>query len=77
MWSTLVKRLVHLGPFALALLVLLGDAKPARADVRCFQDLRECYGRAAGRDSYWDMWLAGMDCELTFTDCTRRAIIGR
>jgi hypothetical protein len=58
-------------------LLVFSDAKPAQA-ASCFADLRDCYGRAATRDGgVWDMWAAGLDCELTFTDCTRRAIIGR
>ncbi|MBI3400139.1 MAG: hypothetical protein HY048_01865 [Acidobacteria bacterium] len=71
------KRLVQLAPAFLAALVFLSDARPARADITCFQDLRGCYVRAASADSWFGMWLMGMDCELAFTDCTRRAIVGR
>ena len=83
--STLMKRLVQLGPFVIVALVLLGGTKPAVAEdlygveeeIRCTQDLRSCYYRAAREDSWGDRWLSGLDCELTFVDCTRRAIIGR
>ena len=77
MASTLARRLLHLAPVIGAFVFLMSDARPARADVTCFQDLRTCYMRSAMADSYWNMWLMGMDCELGFTDCARRAIIGR
>ena len=74
---SVLKRLLHLAPVWLAIAFLLSDAKPARAEVTCFQDLRACYFRAALADSYWGAWLMGMDCELGLTECTRRAIFGR
>ena len=77
MKSTRTRRVLPIVPLLCALALLLADTKPAFADVECFQTLRDCYGRAATRDSYFDMWLAGMDCELAFTDCARRAILGR
>lgn len=77
MRSVIPKRLLQLMPMILAVILLLGDAKPARADIACFQNLHGCYMRAASADTYWGMWLMGMDCELAFTDCTRRALIGR
>jgi len=86
MGSTLVRRLVQLTPLVVVALVCLGGAAPLVADdaydieaaqIQCFQNLRDCYGRAARQDSWVDRWLAGLDCELEFTDCTRRAIIGR
>jgi hypothetical protein len=77
MKAPIVKRVVRLIPLLLVALIVLSDAKPAHA-AACFSDLRECYGRAAGRQGgIWDMWAGGLDCELTFTDCTRRALIGR
>lgn len=76
MKATMVKRLVRMVPVVLVVLVVFSDAKPAHAAM-CFSDLRDCYGRAAVREGFWDMWAAGLDCELTFTDCARRAIIGR
>ncbi|OFW13605.1 MAG: hypothetical protein A3F69_00525 [Acidobacteria bacterium RIFCSPLOWO2_12_FULL_66_10] len=76
MASTFARRLLHLAPIIGALVLLLADARPAQA-VMCFQDLDTCYYRAALADGYWGMWIMGLDCELTFVDCTRRAIIGR
>ena len=75
--STFQRRALHLAPIAGALVFLLSDARPARAAVSCFQDLRACYYRSAMADSYWAMWSMGMDCELGVTDCVRRALIGR
>jgi hypothetical protein len=77
MKATIVKQFVRTVAVLVAALVMLGEAKPAQA-ATCFADLRDCYGMAAARQGgVWDMWAAGLDCELTFTDCARRAIIGR
>jgi len=76
MFSSLT-RLSRAALIAGLVLIVLGVGKPARANITCFQDLRDCYGRAATRENWVDMWLAGLDCELAFTDCTRRALIGR
>ena len=73
---TFARRLLHFAPIVGALAFLLADARPAQA-VMCFQDLDACYFRAAQNDSYWTMWLVGLDCELSFVDCSRRAILGR
>ena len=70
-------RLVQAALIAGVVLIVLGVGTPAHADITCFQSLRDCYGRAATRENWVDMWLAGLDCELAFTDCTRRALIGR
>jgi hypothetical protein len=43
----------------------------------CTTDLADCYGRAAAIDSFWYRWAAGIDCELDYTDCVRRRLIGR
>lgn len=64
-------------PIALAVLFVLGESSPARAEANCFINLRDCYFKAANADSWINMWLIGMDCELDFTDCTRRAVLGR
>jgi hypothetical protein len=77
MASTFTRRLLHLAPVIAALVFLLTGASPARAEVACFQNLRSCYFRAAMAGTYWSMWSVGLDCELSFTDCARRAIIGR
>jgi len=68
---------LRFAPIGLAVLFVLGGSAPARAQVACTENLRLCYFRAAQTDSFWQMWAMGIDCELTFTDCTRRAIIGR
>ncbi len=72
-----LKQLLRLAPVIAAVVFLLSDATPVAAQARCFETLRDCYSSAAARYSIWDMWLAGLDCELGFVDCTRRAIIGR
>jgi hypothetical protein len=64
----------------LALVVLVGFAsapRPAMAQARCTGDLNDCYIAAAKVDSFWYRWAAGLDCELNYTDCVRRRIIGR
>jgi hypothetical protein len=70
-----MKRVLQLAPAIVAVALLLGVSRPAEAG--CFQNLAHCYQEAAGKSWWVDMWLAGLDCELDFTDCTRRAIIGR
>ena len=62
--------------FVLAFATLV-SAFPAPALAGCFEDLANCYYRAATRSSWGSRWLAGMDCELEFVNCTRKAIIGR
>jgi hypothetical protein len=77
MRSTFARRLLHVAPIIGALVLLLADPRPAQA-VMCFQNLEACYFHAAvTTSSYWTMWFMGLDCELGFIDCTRRAIIGR
>jgi hypothetical protein len=62
----------------LTLVVLAGfAAAPQPALAGCTTDLADCYGRAAGIDSFWYRWAAGIDCELDYTDCVRRRLIGR
>ena len=78
MKSTIAKRCLQLLPVMLAALLLLSDSQPAAAEnSRCFENLRDCYGRAATREGVWEMWAAGLDCELDLVDCVRRALIGR
>jgi hypothetical protein len=55
-------------------LMLLVDARAARAG--CVMDLWTCYHRAARYDTWWERTFAGIDCELDFTECTRRKIGG-
>ncbi|MGE5246380.1 MAG: hypothetical protein ACM3SQ_19315 [Betaproteobacteria bacterium] len=77
MSRTLTTRLLSLVPALLAAVLLLGTGRPAAANITCFQDLRDCYLKAAGRADWASRSLAGADCELAFIDCTRRAIFGR
>jgi hypothetical protein len=77
MSTGLVRRLVSLVPVLLAAVMLLADSRPASADITCFQNLRDCYLKAAGREDWVSRSLAGADCELAFVDCCRRALIGR
>ena len=62
----------------LALVVLAGfAASPRTATAGCTTDLLDCYGRAAAIDSFWYRTAAGIDCELDYTDCVRRRVLGR
>jgi hypothetical protein len=69
----MVKKMV------LALVVIAGFAaapRPASA-AACTTDLADCYVAAAKIDSFWYRWAGGLDCELNYTDCVRRRLIGR
>ena len=75
---TRVKRLLRLVPLSLVVVFVLSDSKPAAAAAGgCFIGLRDCWVSAALYADWLDMWLNGLDCELQFTDCFRRAMIGR
>ena len=52
------------------------NAVPSAAWAGCFQDLGACYVRASAHDSWVSRWLAGLDCELDFIECTRDKLIG-
>jgi hypothetical protein len=70
----MVKKMV------LAMVVIAGFAatpRPASAAVACTTDLADCYVAAAKIDSFWYRWAGGLDCELNYTDCVRRRLIGR
>jgi len=61
-----------------ALVVLAGfAAMPRPAIAGCATDLADCYDRASRVDSFWYRWASGIDCELNFTECVRRKVIGR
>jgi len=77
MATTLVKHAFRLAPVFIVVLVVVGAGTPAFAQARCAQTLRECYGRAATRQSVWEMWAAGVDCELDFVECARRVVVGK
>jgi len=74
---SLRQRVLHIVPLLLLALVLAAHAKPVLAadDYHCFEDLGTCYQRAATRDAWISMWLAGLDCELTLVHCVERAIV--
>ena len=62
----------------MAFVVLAGfAATPSPAIAGCTTDLGDCYARAAKVDSFWYRWAAGIDCELDYTECVRRKLIGR
>jgi len=67
----MVKKFVFLA------VILIGFAAPRSASAGCTVDLLDCYGRAAGIDSFWYRTAAGLDCELDYTDCVRRRLLGR
>ena len=76
--TTRLRQLLRLVPIVFGLAFVLGYSTPAHAQqIRCNEDLRICYFRAAQADSIWNMWAMGADCELTFVDCVRRALIGK
>jgi len=72
-----LRILLRVVPIAIVMTVVLAWSTPARAETTCVRDLTSCYQRAAGMGDWWSMWAYGLDCELGFVDCTRRAIIGR
>jgi hypothetical protein len=49
---------------------------PRMAVAGCMSDLGDCYVRAANVDGFWYRWAAGIDCELTYVDCTRTLLVG-
>ena len=57
----------------LVLLGLMADSRAAFAE-DCFINLRDCYERASREDWWGNMWLRGLDCEVTFVGCMRRAM---
>lgn len=61
---------------ALFAVFLLGSSQPSEAMVSCTTDLLDCYQSAAAIDSFWYRWAAGLDCELSFVECGRIAIMG-
>ena len=61
--------------FALVVLTgFLGSARPAMAG--CTLALVRCYERAAREDGFWIRWVEGLDCELEYTGCVRRVLLG-
>ena len=75
--SSTLKRAARLAPMFMVVVMMVGAGRPASAQVRCTESLRECYMEAATRQSVWAMWAAGVDCELSFVQCARRTVVGR
>jgi hypothetical protein len=73
--SARISRFLPLAPLALALALIVSSSRPVAAG--CFNGLESCYFAAALYSSWVDMWVAGLDCEVEFTSCMRRALIGR
>jgi hypothetical protein len=63
----------------MVLVALFGVPQRAQAqdDTACATNLLDCYNKTAKIDSVWYRWAGGIDCELRFTNCVRRALIGR
>ncbi len=74
-----MRHFLQLFPVVAAMLLVVGTRTPARAQegLRCFNGLRQCYGFAARKDDFWDMWAAGLECEIDFAACVRQEIVGR
>lgn len=62
--------------FLVLLLAAAFNAVPAEAFADCFGKLEQCFYEAAKLDSWLDRWLAGLDCELNFVECTRIKLVG-
>jgi hypothetical protein len=62
---------------AFVLTGLLAVPRPAMAaGGGCTTDLLDCYTRAAKIDSFWYRSAAGLDCEIDYTGCVRRRVLG-
>jgi|WetSurMetagenome_2_1015567.scaffolds.fasta_scaffold190839_2 hypothetical protein len=73
-WKT--RRRLHFTPLALAIGLLAGSSAPAHA-ANCFVGLAACYQESALAPDWMSMWLQGLDCELSLTNCIRIAVFGR
>jgi hypothetical protein len=69
----MVKKIV----FSMAILTGLFGMPKAAFAVRCNGDLLDCFDRASKIDNVMYRTAAGLDCEFTYVDCTRRALFGR
>ena len=69
-----MQRCILLAIFVLA--AMSASARPGYANLGCATGLAGCYQRAAGVDSFWYRWAAGLDCELDFVECARIKLIG-
>lgn len=62
--------------FLVLVLAAAINAVPSAAFAGCFSELGNCYNEAAKIDSWVGRWLAGLDCELDFIECTRIKLVG-
>ena len=69
-----MQRWILLGILMLA--AMSATAQPSYASVGCATNLLDCYQHAAGIDSFWYRWAAGLDCELDFVECARVKLVG-
>jgi hypothetical protein len=74
-----MKKLLFLLTLSAALTAVPATSFAFSADdeAGCFEQLSNCYYEAARRASWVDRWLAGLDCELDFVECTRIKLVGR
>lgn len=70
------KRIAKFAAGTVLALTLVADATPASAG--CWIGLQGCYYRAAAAHTDWyDLWSAGIDCEIDFLRCARIFFLGR
>jgi hypothetical protein len=67
-----MQRVILLGILVLA--AMSATTQPIHA--ACATGLLDCYQHAAGVDSFWYRWAAGLDCELDFVECARVKLVG-
>ena len=72
-----MKKLLFVLTLAAALNAVPATAFAMDDEAGCFEQLSNCYYEAAKRDSWLSRWLAGLDCELDFVECTRIKLVGR
>jgi hypothetical protein len=71
-----LRKYLRFAPVALAAALVIGNSDTVSA-AGCFEQLRDCFVRAAGGASYWQAVGSSFECEYEFLDCIRREIIGR
>jgi hypothetical protein len=64
-----MNALFRMVPSVLAIIIVLGQPRPATAESPCIPDATSCFYRAAVIDNWLDRFLAGIDCEMAFVDC--------
>ena len=53
-----------------------GTAQTAWAYQGCFQQVNECFLRAAENHTWWMSFLGALDCQLDLISCIRSKLIG-